>query len=99
MWRLVVVLVACCVSQAQAANLSRFNGRTVAQFMLETMITPSDYFETGGKRVFIADKRAPDPRFGCSLQLVTVYVGDGKQQGPDVWKIEQIRYSGGCDFI
>jgi hypothetical protein len=79
------------------ANPSRFVGMTMAQFMLEAMTTPSDYFETGGKRVFIAYKAAPDPRFGCNMQLITRYSGSG--QGPDNWIIEQVRYSGGCEYF
>lgn len=65
--------------------------------VLEAMTTPSDLFETGGKRVFIAHKAAPDPRFGCNMQLITRYSGSG--QGADSWGIEQVRYSGGCEYF
>ena len=92
----VIVLVLSVVT-ASAATLWRFKGMTMSQFMLETLITPNDFFDTGNHRVFIADKRAPDPRFGCSMQLVTEHTGKGGTA--DNWTIIQIRYSGGCDFI
>ena len=79
------------------AKPTRFVGMTMAQFMMEAMVTPSDYFETGGKRVFIAYKPAPDPRWGCNMQLITRYSGQGNSA--DSWIIEQVRYSGGCDYF
>ena len=94
---IITLLIACIPIASSAETMWRFKGMTMAQFMLETMVTPTDYFDTGGRRVFIADKRAPDPRFGCSMQLVTEY--NGKGEGADSWVIVQVRYSGGCDGI
>lgn len=98
--RSVVLLVAATVSLwafHAHPNPRRFVGMTMAQFMLEAMTTPSDFFDTSGKRVFIAYKPAPDPRFGCNMQIITRYTGSGDT--PDSWIIEQIRYTGGCEYF
>jgi len=94
---LIALMLTGASGSADASSLGRFKGKTLAQFMLETMITPYDFFETEGKRVFLADKRAPDPAFGCSLQLVAV--ANGKGPNADGWTIVEIRSMGGCDFI
>ncbi|MGF7008130.1 hypothetical protein [Aminobacter sp. BE322] len=89
-------LSACTTQQAdvEESRFASFKGMSIAQFMAETLVTPSDYYEASGFRVFVADKRAPDARFGCTIHLETK--ANGKGQGPEGWTIVRTRRQGGC---
>lgn len=80
---------------SEDARFRSFNGMTMAQFMATTLVTPSDYFETGSdRRVYVADKRAPDPRFGCTMHIETIK--NGSSPNANGWTITSIRRQGGC---
>ncbi|MCM2399776.1 hypothetical protein NBH20_01295 [Rhizobium sp. S153] len=83
--------------QVEQARFASFNGKTMAQFMAEPLVEPSDYYTSGSDRIFVAFKPAPDPRFGCKMQIVTGANGQGS--GADGWTIRQIRRQGGCATV
>lgn len=80
--------------EAQQKRFQSFIGMTMAQWMAETMVTPRDYYDTSGQRVFVAFKPAPLAGYGCDMQITTRHNGNGT--GADAWTIISIRRQGGC---
>lgn len=88
------------IEQREAAEQSRFssfNGMTMAAFTSETLITPHDFYDAQGVRVFIAYKSAPDPRLGCKMLIRARNTGAGTTA--DDWAIQGITRQGGCAGI
>jgi len=88
------------IEQREAAEQSRFssfNGMTMAAFTSETLITPHDFYDAQGARVFVAYKSAPDPRFGCKMLIRARNTGAGTTA--DDWAIQGITRQGGCAGI
>jgi hypothetical protein len=104
-WRLTLaalttVAISGCVTtareaeEAQQQRFQSFIGMTMAQWMAETMVTPHNYYDTSGQRVFVAFKPAPLAGYGCDMQITTRPNGTGT--GADAWTIVSIRRQGGC---
>lgn len=74
-----------------------FAGMTMAQFSAKTLVTPSDFYNAGGGRVFLAYKSAPDPRYGCKMLIKTKQIGQAGNA--DTWVIESVTRQGGCDGV
>src|SRR4051812_28866975 len=68
----------------RAARLRAWTGRTMAEFMRDTGMTPSNSYDTSAGRTFIVDgpaytlAMAPGivRTFGCRIQLETASVGN-----------------------
>lgn len=88
----ILALASCTTTEEQEQTRFRsFTGMTMSQFMAETLVTPYDQYETGGKRIFVAEKG------NCTLHLETKRNGRGT--GPDGWTITGTRRTGGCIAI
>lgn len=79
------------VEEQEQTRFKSFTGMTMSQFIAETLVTPYDQYETGGKRVFVAEKGA------CTLHLETTRNGRGP--GADGWTIIGTRRTGNCLYI
>ena len=107
---LVIFISACTTTQQTYEDrLRSFIGLTVAQFMLETGLFPSDYYESEYGRVFIVHGQrtfAAIPYTGsgyigsesqCVLQLTTEQVGTSAT--PESWRIRQVDANGPCGNV
>lgn len=79
------------VEEQEQTRFKSFTGMTMAQFMAETLVTPTDQYESGGKRIFVAAKG------GCTFHLETKQNGRGS--GPDGWTITGTRRLGSCVYV
>lgn len=88
---LVLILAGCTTAEQEDTRFRSFTGMTMAQFMAETLVTPTDQYESGGKRIFVAAKGA------CTFHLETKQNGRGS--GPDGWTIVGTRRLGTCVYV
>jgi hypothetical protein len=95
------------VDADRAARLQTWIGRTMADFMRDTGMTPSTTYDTSAGRVFLVDGPAVTlalaPAYGspgvarsfaCRIQLETV--ATGQTSGADVWRIVAVSSTGPC---
>ena len=85
------------MDREEKQRFDSFIGLTMAEFMQRTLVTPYNYFDTNEGRVFIADKRAPDPRFGCTMHISAKRNERGTNA--DGWTITSISRQGGCRMV
>lgn len=92
------------------ARLARFNGSTMAEFITQTGLTPTNAYPVGGGRVFVVDGRsihvtlpathvtpAVTRSAACRLLVTTAHVGNGSTA--DDWEIVGTQRSGPCNSI
>lgn len=84
---------------AEEARFRSFKGMTIAQFMSETLMTPTDAYNAGDTRVFAFFKPAPNPAFGCTIHAETVRNKSGLGGDASQWTIVRTRRQGGCSFV
>lgn len=85
-------LAGCTTTDAlEHSRFKSFNGLTMSQFMADALVTPVTHYDTGGKRVFVAEKGT------CAMHLETV--ANGRGSGPDGWTITSIRRKGACTQV
>lgn len=77
-------------AEIEQARFASFSGMTMARFMRETLITPRDYFEQDGRRIFVVEHGT------CRMQVAATANG---KVGADAWTIVEIRRTGGCHGV
>ncbi|GGH16204.1 hypothetical protein GCM10007036_16720 [Alsobacter metallidurans] len=96
--------------QQEQARWDGYLGRTVADFISATMLTPVDKYDLSGSRVFVfagaprttvlpGSYGVPTVGADATCRVQVEAVNDRASNTADGWCIVQIRRAGGCDGL